>query len=178
MVKRWVMSIGLLFCVFLLTSAISTAAEPLKIAVVDSRKCIEQCEAGKKISADLKEKFDRTRKDLDARRNEIIKMQEDLSNKSNLLSAEAKREKEKDLLRKEEDLRDLAQGKEIEFQKEESKAFQNISNELFEVASKIARDEGYTLILEVKSGVVYNNSDIDITDRVIKSYNEKKAKTR
>jgi outer membrane protein len=173
MLKKWFMSIGLLFCVFLFTSTLSWAAEPVKIGVIDARKCIEQTEEGKKIHATLKEKSDRIQKDLDARKNEIIKMREDLSKKSNLLGAEARRDKEKDLLRKEEDFRDLAREKEAEYRKEESSAFQKLFNELFEVTSKIAKDEGYTLILEAKTGVVYYNSAIDITDRVIKSFNEK-----
>ncbi len=178
MLKRWFMSVGLLFCVFLLTCALSWAAEPIKIGVIDAKKCVEQTEAGKKIYAIFKEKADRIQKDLDARKNEIIKMREDLSKKSTLLGAEARRDKEKDLLRKEEDFRDLARGKETEYQKEENNAFQNLSNELFGVASKIAKDEGYTLILEARSGVVYFNSAIDITDRVIRTFNEKKAKSK
>ena len=178
MLKRVVVPAGLLIGVFLLTCTLSWAAEPIKIGVIDARKCIEQTEAGKKIYAVFKEKSDRIEKDLDARKNEIIKLREDLSKRSNLLSAEVKREKEKDLLRKEEDFRDLARGKETEYQKEESNAFQNLSNELFGVASKIAKDEGYILILEAKTGVVYYNSAIDITDRVIKTFNEKKAKSK
>ena len=178
MLKKVVVPAGLLIGVLWLTCTLSLAAEPIKIGIIDARKCIEQCEAGKKVYATFREKSDRIQKDLDARRNEIIKMREDLSKKSNLLGAEAKREKEKDLQRKEEDFRDLARGKEAEYQKEEGTAFQNLSNELFEVASKIAKDEGYTLILEAKTGVVYYNSAMDITDRVIKTFNEKKAKSK
>jgi outer membrane protein len=182
MLKRWFMSVGFLFCVFLLTCALSWAAEPIKIGVIDAKKCVEQTEAGKKIYATFKEKADRIQKDLDARKNEIIKMREDLSKKSNLLGTEARRDKEKDLLRREEDFRDLAREKEAEYQKEQGSAFQNLSNELFGVASKIAKEEGYTLILEARTGVVYFISAIDITDRVIKTFNEinneKKAKSK
>lgn len=178
MLKKVVVPVGLLVGVFLLTCSLSWAADLIKIGVIDARKCIEQTEAGKKVYATFREKSDRIQKDLDARRNEIIKLREDFSKKGNLLSDEAKRDKEKDLQRKEEDFRDLAREKETEYHKEEGNAFQNLSNQLFEVASKIAKDEGYTLILEAKTGVVYYNSAIDITDRVIKIFNEKKAKSK
>lgn len=174
MLKRLFLSVGLLSGIFLLTPAASSA-EPIKIGIVDARKCIEQSEAGKKIYAAFKEKSDRIQKDLEARKAELIKLQEELSNRGSLLSAEAKREKEKELMRKEEDFRDLARQKETEFQKEEGSAFQNLSNELFEVTSKIAKEEGYSLISEAKTGVVYFNSAIDLTDKVIKTFNGKKA---
>jgi outer membrane protein len=178
MLKRWFMSVGLFSVVFLLTCSLARAAEPVKIAVIDARKCIQQSDAGKKLYAVYKEKSDRIEKDLDARKNEIKKLQEELSGKSTVLNDEAKREKEKDLLRRQEDLRDLAREKETAYQKEENAAFQNLSNELFEVAKKIAVDEGYALVLEAQSGVIYRNSNIDITDRVIKIFNGKKAKTK
>ncbi len=162
----------------MLACSLAGAAETVKIAVIDARKCIQQCDAGKKLYAVYKEKSDRIEKDLNVRKNEIKRLQEELSKKQNALSDEAKREKEKELLRKQEDLRDQAREKEMAYQKEEGTAFQNLSNELFEVAKKIAVDEGYTLVLEAQSGVIYRNSNIDITDRVIKIYNEKKAKTK
>lgn len=179
MLRRLRVPVGLLVVgFFLLPGSISLAAEPPKIGVIDARKCIEQSEDGKKIYAVFKEKADRIQKDLDARKAELIKLQEDFSKKGSVLSAEAKREKEKELIRKEEDFRDLSRQKELEFQKEEGAAFQNLSNELFEVTSKIAKEEGYTVVLEAKSGVVYYNSAIDLTSRVIKTFNEKRAKSK
>ncbi len=178
MLKKVFMYTGLLLSVFLLTGSMSRAAEPLKIGVIDARKCVEQSEAGKKIYAVFKQKSDLIQKDLGARRAELIKLQEDFSKKGSVLSTEAKREKEKELMRKEEDFRDLVRQKEIEYQKEEGAAFQNLSNELFEVTSKIAKEEGYAVILEAKTGVVYFNSTMDLTDRVIKIFNEKKAKSK
>ena len=178
MLKRLFLSPGLLFAVLLMTGTAVLAAEPLKIGVIDARKCIEQSEAGKKLYASFKEKSDRIQKDLDARKAELKKLQEDFSKKGGVLSPEAKNEKQKELMRKEEDLRDLARQRDIEYQKEEGTAFQNLSNELFEVTSQIAKEEGYTLILEAKSGVVYFNSAIDLTDRVIKTFNGKKTKSK
>jgi len=178
MLKKLFLSAGLFFGIFLVTGTVSRAAEPLKIGIIDARKCVEQSEAGKKIYAALKEKSDRIQKDLNARKADLMKLQEDFSKKGSILSAEAKREKEKELMRKEEDFRDLARQRETEFQKDQGGALQNLSNELFEVTSKIAKEEGYTLILEAKTGVVYFNNAMDLTDRVRKIFNEKKAKSK
>jgi outer membrane protein len=172
-------AVFLLGIVFLWTAAPSWASEALKIGVIDLQKCIQQSEAGKKASKGLQEKADRIKKDLETRRDELKKMSEEFSKKSNVLSADAKREKEKELIRKDEDLRELVRKKEEEMHKDEYNAMQPLLTELFEVTKKLAKDEGYTLILESKSGVVYFNKPIEeITDKVIKLANEPKKEKK
>ncbi|MHB8842890.1 MAG: OmpH/Skp family outer membrane protein [Candidatus Aquicultor sp.] len=165
--------------VFLLTTAPSWASEALKIGVIDLQKCIQQSEAGKKASKGLQEKADRIKKDLETRRDELKKLSDEFNKKSNVLSADAKREREKELIRKDEDLRELVRKKEEEMHKDEYNAMQPLLTELFEVTKKLAKDEGYTLILESKSGVVYFNKPVEeITDKVIKLANEPKKEKK
>lgn len=163
---------------FLLTAIPSWAADPVKVGILDLQRCLQQSEAGKKASKGLQEKSDRIKKDLSAKRDDLKKMREEFAKKSNVLSLDAKRDKEKEMIRKEEDFRDLVREKEEEMQKEEYNAMQPLLNELFEVTSKLAKDESYTLILEAKSGVVYFSKPIEITDKVIKLFNEKKEKKK
>jgi Skp family chaperone for outer membrane proteins len=63
-------------------------------------------------------------------------------------------------------------------QKDEYNAMQPILNELFEITTKLAKDENYTLILEAKSGVVYFTKAVEITDKVIKIFNESGKKEK
>jgi outer membrane protein len=163
---------------FLLTAVPSWASEPLRVGVLDLQRCLQQSEPGKKATKGLQEKSDRIKKDLTTRRDELKKMRDEFTKKSNVLSLEAKREKEKELIRKEEDFRDQVREKEEEMRKDEFNAMQPLLNELFEVTSKVAKDEGYTLILEAKSGVVYFNKPIEITDKVIKLFNETKKEKK
>jgi outer membrane protein len=172
-------AIFLLGLVFLWTSAPSWAGEALKIGVIDLQKCIQQSEAGKKASKGLQEKADRIKKELEVKRDDLKKLSDEFNKKSNVLSAEAKREKEKDLIRKDEELRELVRKKEGEMQKDEYTAMQPLLNELFEMTKKLAKDEGYTLILESKSGVVHFSKPVeDITEKVIKLANEPKKEKK
>jgi outer membrane protein len=169
----------LLGIVFTWTPALSWAGEALKIGVIDLQKCIQQSEAGKKASKGLQEKADRIKKDLESRREELKKLSEEFNKKSNVLSADVKREREKELIRKDEDLRELVRKKEEEMHKDEYSAMQPLLNELFEVTKKLAKDEGFTLILESKSGVVYFSKPVEeITDKVIKISNESKKEKK
>jgi outer membrane protein len=165
---------------FIMLTAFPVGASepPLKIGILDLQRCIQQSEAGKKASKSLQEKSDRIKKDLTIKREDLKKNRDEFTKKSNVLSADAKRDKEKELLRKEEDFRDLVREKEDEMHKDEYSAMQPLLNELFEVTSKLAKEEGYTLILEAKSGVVYFNKPIDITDKIIKLFNEAKKEKK
>jgi outer membrane protein len=160
--------------IMLTAFSVGASDPPLKIGILDLQRCIQQSEAGKKASKGLQEKSDRIKKDLTVKREDLKKMRDEFAKKSNVLSGDAKRDKEKELIRKEEDFRDLVREKEDEMHKDEYNAMQPLLNELFEVTSKLAKDEGYTLILEAKSGVVYFNKPIDITEKVIKLFNEGK----
>jgi outer membrane protein len=177
---RYLAKTGLIFfgIIFLLTAVPSWASEPIKVGVLDLQRCLQQSEPGKKASKSLQDKSERIKKDLAARREELKKLREDYLKKSNVLSSEAKREKEKELSRKEDDFRDLVRSKEEEMRKDEYNAMQPLLNDLFEVTSKLAKDEGYTLILEAKSGVVYYNKAVEITDRVVKLFNESKKEKK
>jgi outer membrane protein len=150
------------------------AQGPLKIGVVDGKRCIEQTEAGKKIYSLFKEKSARDQRDLEAQRNALKKLQDEYRQKSEIFSADVRREKEKEIIRKEEDLRDQYREKSEVFQREEQEAFQKLTAEIFEAAAIIGREQSFTLILEAKSGLVYFNPAVDITDQIIKRHNAKK----
>ncbi len=164
---------------FILSAFPSWASDlPLKVGVLDLQRCLQQSEAGKKASKSLQEKSDRIKKELTAKREDLKKQREDFNKKINVLSQDAKRDKEKELVRKEEDFRDLVREKEEEMHKDEYNAMQPLLSELFDITSKVAKDEGYTLILEAKSGVVYYTKSIDLTEKVVKIFNESKKEKK
>jgi Skp family chaperone for outer membrane proteins len=106
-------------------------------------------------------------------------LSEEFNKKSNVLSADSKREREKELIQKDADLRELVRKREEEMHKDEYNAMQPLLNELFEITKKVAKDEGFTLILESKTGVVYFNKPVEeITDKVIKIANETKKEKK
>jgi len=55
---------------------------------------------------------------------------------------------------------------------------QPLLNELFDITKKLAKEEGFTLILESKSGVVYFDKPVEeITEKVIRLANEPKKES-
>jgi outer membrane protein len=171
--------LGIIGVFFVLSAIPSRASDlPLKVGVLDLQRCLQQSEAGKKASKSLQEKSDRIKKELTVKREDLKKQREDFNKKMNVLSQDAKRDKEKELARKEEDFRDLVREKEEEMHKDEYNAMQPLLSELFDITSKVAKDEGYTLILEAKSGVVYYTKSIDLTEKIVKLFNESKKEKK
>jgi outer membrane protein len=165
---------------FFATALPSWASEVLKVGILDSNKCLQQSETGKKVFKGLQEKSDRIKKDLDARQEELKKLYEEFVKRRNVLSLDARQEKEKELIRKEEDLRGLTRKKEEEMRKETDSVLQPLVSDLHEIMRKVAKDEGYTLILEGKGGMVYYFTPPvnEITDKVIKLLNETKKEKK
>jgi len=77
------------------------------------------------------------------------------------------------------DYQRLVQDSQNEVKKKEGEITGGILKELRDIVDKIGQEEGYSLILENVEGIIlYSRKDLDITDRVIKNYNDWKAKQK
>jgi hypothetical protein len=66
---------------------------------------------------------------------------------------------------------------EKELQKKEQQATQRILQELTGIIEKMGKERGFLLIVERRSGgVIYGDPESDVTDEVIKLYDQEKAK--
>jgi outer membrane protein len=63
--------------------------------------------------------------------------------------------------------------------KKEGELTGEIIKEIRAVVRQIGQEEGYTLILEGAEGqILYSTKDIDLTETVIKKFNESRAKSK
>ena len=93
-----------------------------------------------------------------------------------VISPDAKKAKIEEIERLERDFQRLVADSQAEIKKKEGELLGEIYKELRDVISKIGQEDGLSLILEYnEGGVLYSNKSLDITDRVIKRYNEAKA---
>lgn len=73
------------------------------------------------------------------------------------------------------DLKRLKEDMDAEIQKENRELIQKAVAEIGAVVRKIGEKDGYTVILEKSSGAVsFNKDSVDITDKIISAYDEKK----
>lgn len=143
-----------------------------KIGVVDMRRALTESEVGKKAGQALSQRVEKMEADLKAKSEQLEKLEADFQKQSSMLSADAKRDKEKEFERKKRDLADLYRDYREEVQQAEVASFQPILKDLNAVIGKIGAEQGYTVILEKSNGVVFSAKGVDITEAAVKALNE------
>lgn len=150
-----------------------------KIGVIDFQRIMMESGQGKKIQAEIRKKGEEMQQDLTRRGNEINKLQEAFQKEQMVLSQDKLEEKERDLRIRVGDLKELKKKYELEMRKVTVKSTDQIREDLFKIADEYGKKEGYLLIVEkTEAGVVFFKSSMDVTDTLIKLYNDFSAKKR
>ncbi len=181
--KRSVMLIFGMLCALVLSAAFpagtASAADIAKIGYVDLRVALNDSEAGKKAKTELESLIKTKQSTIDEKGKGIEKLKADLEKQGSVLSAEARKSKEDEIERLMRDYQRLVQDSQNEVKKKEGELTGSIIKDLRDVVEKIGGDEGYSLILENVEGIIlYSRKDLDITDKVVKTYNEMKGKKK
>jgi outer membrane protein len=153
------------------------AAEKDKIRVVDMQKFQSKSRSFQRAAATLRGKLNTQQKKLDEEKRKIIKMEEEIQKQSMVLSLDAREDKKRELARKKLYYKYLFEDFKQEVKNAEIEATKRVSKELEKVVQGIADKEGYILIFEKRTiGLIYYDDSLDITDQVIKAYDELKLK--
>jgi outer membrane protein len=154
----------------------SLAVDALKIGCIDFQKVLNESDAGKKAKTDLEVLVKSKQTTLDEKGKTIEKMKADLEKQASVLSAEAKKSKEEELEKILREYQRLVQDSQTEVKKKELELTDAIIKDIRQIVEKMGEEGGYTLIIERTGGMVlYSTKDIDLTDVVIKKYNQLKT---
>lgn len=169
MMKK-ILAVGVVFFCFL--TGASSAADPAKIGVVDFQKILEVSNAGKSAQNEINKQGKQMENDLKDRGAEIEEIEKKLERESLVMSKEVREEKQREIRIKIGDFKALQQKYMEDFKALENRIISRIQKEVVELVQEIGKKEGYTLIVEKRTGgVVYAPQSIDITDTVIQIYN-------
>jgi outer membrane protein len=157
--------------VLILATAATAGAQDLKLGFVDLQRALNESEAGKRAKEDFRGQLDKLQSDLKRKKDELDRMKEQIEKKSAVLKDEERRNLEKDFQKKVRDFERSYKDSQTEMQGKDGELTARILADLQEIIQEYGRDEGYTLILEASSNVLYGASSIDLTDKVIEAYN-------
>jgi outer membrane protein len=146
-------------------------ADDSKIAYVDLQRALEETNEGKAAKSKLKADFDKKQQELDAKQEEIKKMKDDLDKKSSLMKPEALQKAQQDLQQRFLQLQETFQRLQKDLAVKEQEATRGILSKLSQVVQGVAEREHFALVLERNSAVVYGQPSLDITNEVIRLYN-------
>jgi outer membrane protein len=160
-----------------LSPVVFAQEQGLKLGYVDLQKALNEPEAGKKAKEPFKGEMERTEQGLEKRKNEVEKLKEELEKKGLLLREEERDNLERDYRQKLRDFERSYNDARQELQIKDRELTGRILEELRHVIQEMGEQGNYTVILEGNNTVVlYGSKAIDLTDSVIKSYNQKGSK--
>jgi len=165
------------FCSLLCFPSSVLAQDSLKIGYVDLQKALNEAEAGKKAKESFKAEVERMEQSLEKRKQEVEKLKDELEKKGLLLREEERDQLERDYRQRLRDFDRLYKDSQQELQIKDRELTGRILDELRQVIQEMGEQGNYTLILEGNNTVVlYGSKAIDLTDVVIKTYNQKGSK--
>jgi outer membrane protein len=149
-------------------------AEAGRIGIIDFQKILMESNAGKALQAKIQQRGRSMESDLRKMGEEIETMISQLQRDSMVMSAERREQQQRELEIRRYDFQTTQKKYQAEFREMEVGMVENLREEVFEITEAIGKQEGYMLIIE-RGAAIYFPSTIDITDRVIKTYNESTA---
>ena len=145
------------------------------IGVIDVQRVVSDSEVGKKALAEVKALRDKKQQDMDQKENSIQSMQDKLDKQKDILSADAQEKLRSDVQKAYTELKRYREDSENEVQGRLNNALKAMEERVIPIIQKMGADRGYSVIL-VKDQLIYYNPKNDITDEVIRLFNEQAAK--
>jgi len=168
---------ALLFLSFFVAAvSLSFAQQSPKIGVINSQDVLERSAEGKRVIARLQEKDKSNQGILTKFDDEINQLQTRINTQRLTLAEEALYNMNTDLQKKQTDRKRLAEDAVRDFQDLQVKLFGKVQSELIPIIEALGKEKGIDLILDLqKSGAVYYNPSVELTEDVIKRYDASKA---
>lgn len=165
---------------FLVTVAVAALAAPMfaqttpaRVAVIDVNKVLTQSTAGKAAYEKLKKMQDDRMAKAKSMTDEVQKLDSEIATKRISLSEDKLAEMQKQLADKRISMQRYAQDAEREIGEARDRELMALENKIKPVIDTIGKEMGLAAIFnKFESGLVYASDAIDITDTVIKRFNE------
>jgi outer membrane protein len=169
--KKLLCLTGVLIAVLFSAHAV---AEEVRIVYADLQRALNESKAGVRAKEELKEEAQKREQELNTQQEELKKLKEDIEKKSSVWNEETRTKKENEFQTMSQEFQNQFRKYGDELNKKKLQSEEQIIDELTEVVIELAKRDGYTFVLERSlGGIIFGPPEADITDEVIKIYNEK-----
>lgn len=168
--KYWLV-VGML----VLGYSVSFAQDKIKIGYIDIQRVVGESQAGKRARDRFQAQVKKAEADLMKERQDIDRLRSDLEKKGPLLRDDERRNLEVDLQKRSVNLQRSMSDLQQELQGKNNEMMSEILKELEKIVNEVGKSEKFTLILE-RSQILYSDQGIDITSKVIETYNSRAKK--
>jgi outer membrane protein len=148
--------------------------EPIKIGVVDLEQAISSTDEGKAAREEFARKEREAQDQVKPLADRYKALEEEFKAKKFVLSEEALYQKQLDLAEMRNQIQIKLKELEAQLQVDQRRLEGPLMNKLGEIISEVGKSQGFTLILRRGTpGVLYTREALDVTDLIIKRYNQK-----
>jgi len=170
--KKVFVSIGL--AVALAVPAMAQTTAPARIAVINVQRVLAESESGKAALEKLRKMQEERTAKLKKMDDEIRALDTELSQKRMSLSAERIEEMQKQIADRRILLQRAGQDAERELGEARDRELQAMEKQIMPLIDELGKEMGFAAIFnKFEAGLVYASPAIEITDTVIKRYNER-----
>jgi len=160
-----------LFLIFALVALTTFVFAEVKIGIINPQEVLQNSLKGKKAIERLKSLQISKQKRYEAMQKEIEALEKETM--SPALNQDARDKKTLDLQNKRVEIKRFTEDAQKESMAAQQKEFESIQRDLMPLIEKIAKADGFSLILDLNTaGVTYFEPAIDITEKVVKAYDE------
>ena len=162
----------------LVVAGVSYAQQASKIAIINSDKAFQTCVEGKKVLAQLQERENKIKTDIQKLDDSIRLLENKLGTGRLTMTNEALLGTQADIDKKTTERKRYEEDAARDAQQFSGNLAQKIRVEMVAIIEALAKERGLELVLDAQmSGVVTFSPTVDITDEVIRRYDQSKAAT-
>jgi outer membrane protein len=146
---------------------------PSKVGVINIQQAIVSTKDGQKAAQDLQARFEPKSKEIEKRAADLQGLQQQYQKSSNTASEDQRARMAREIDQKQKALQRDNEDARAEIEQEQQKIINELGGRIMQVIDKYARDNAYTLILDVSSPqtpVLYMATGIDVTADIVKLY--------
>jgi len=160
----------------LVVAGVSYAQQASKIAIINSQKAFETSVEGKKVLGQMLDRENKIKSDIQKLDDSIRLLENKLSTGRLTMTNEALLGIQADVDKKATERKRYEEDAARDAQLFSTNLVQKIRSEMVTIIDNLAKERGLELVLDVQqSGVVTFSPTIDITDEVIRRYDQSKA---
>ena len=153
--------------------ALAQSSAPARVAVIDVNKVLSTSAAGKAAAAKLKQLQDQKMAQGQKMDDEIKALDNEINTKKISLSEEKLTDMQKNLSDKKIAMQRFAQDADRELGEARDRVMQELNTKIMPVVDQIGKEMGLAAIFnKYESGLIYASDAIDITDVVVKRFND------
>jgi outer membrane protein len=165
---------AVVFVFFNFAASLATASGSVVIGVVSMDRAIQGTKEGQAARKTLDGEFQKRKAQLDKRKADIEKTGQDLEKRRSLLSEEVLARRQAELQEEMMKFQKSVAENQLEIQKKEEELVKPILDKMRKAIEQVAKDKGLLVVIENKGQVLFAQSEVDITDEVIKAYEKMK----